>query len=160
LETVRGGQLFEGGYAEGLLNLPGCEIAEPDVEDIPPAAYVFQRPEGFLQIASVVEFMQEEDINVIASQALQTVADGLEQMKAGGAPLILTVAHGEVCLGGDYHFVPHVLDQFTENSFGGALLVHICTIKCINSRFEAVLEHSLRFPEISIAAEAHGTETQ
>jgi hypothetical protein len=76
---VRGGQLFEGGYAEGLLNLPGCEIAEPDVEDIPPAAYA--RPEGFLQIASVVNLCSPET----------------------GGRTFLSDRWGSM-LGGDYHF--------------------------------------------------------
>jgi hypothetical protein len=99
--------------------------------------------------------VQEEDVDAVGAQALQTGLDRAAHVAAIRATCIGILAGGVEALGRDHQVVPAAADQLAQDFLRLAGVVLVGGIEKVDTRIAGGAEHAGRLRRVGIAAERH-----
>jgi hypothetical protein len=157
------------GNGERLHQVPSREIGAGDVADFAAPHQIVQRIERLFDGRLRVEAVHVVEIDVIGAEPAQAGFAGFNQMMAGGADLVGTVAHLKCRFGGDQDRIAPPGDGLAQNLLGRAFGIHVGGIEEIDSSFQANIYEvcgfldiaaSPGFEEFPAASESAGAEAE
>ena len=93
--------------------------------------------------------MQVIDVDVVGAQALERSLQRLDEVVAGGADVVGTIAEAEGSLGGDQHFFAlEVLDGAAEYGLAAAVGVDVGGVEEVEAGFHADVDDLAGFGDV------------
>ncbi len=143
---LHGGEAGEAefaGFREHLAELPGIHGRCADIESFALADDLIERFESFFDGGFVIEAVDLIEIDVIGTEALQAVIDGVMDVLAGEAAGVGIVTHGVEDFGGDDDLIARraeLAQGAAGDLFTGAEGIHIGSVEEVDAGFDGAAE--------------------
>ena len=143
--------------------LPGHEVGEADVADLPLAHHVVERPQRLLERRVAVPSVHLVQVDVVGLQPFEAALHFAHDVHARRAAPVEVFAHGQPHLGGQDDLLPHAPQGVAEQGLALPEAVHVGRVDEVDAPVQGELHHSrcvllAEVAHVHLAAELHGSQ--